>query len=121
MEVDGVLHAVVVRDGKISRQVVGPLEAAAVEVERSRFRLRRLAHGRSQHGPSLEVLGARLGDAILGSAQEFLGDRPVVMVPPSRLQALPWGLVPSFADRPVNVAPSAASWLRARRLRPPAD
>jgi tetratricopeptide (TPR) repeat protein len=121
VEVDGVLHAVVVRDGKISRQVVGPLEAAAVEVERSRFRLRRLAHGRSQHGPSLEVLGARLGDAILGSAQEFLGDRPVVMVPPSRLQALPWGLVPSFADRPVNVAPSAASWLRARRLRPPAD
>jgi tetratricopeptide (TPR) repeat protein len=125
IEVDGVLHAVVVRDGRITRHEVGPLAAAAVEVERSRFRLRWLAHGRShdrtQRGPSLDVLGTRLGDAILGSAQELLGDRPAVMVPPSRLQALPWGLVPTLASRAVNVVPSAATWLRARRLRPPAD
>jgi tetratricopeptide (TPR) repeat protein len=121
IDVDDVLHAVVVRDGKVSRHTVGPLPTAAVEVERSRFRLRWLAHGRSQRGPSLDVLGVRLGDAILGSAQELLGDRPVVMVPPARLQALPWGLLPSLADRPVNVVPSAATWLRARRLRPPAD
>ena len=43
------------------------------------------------------------------------------MVPPGRLQALPWGLLPSLADRPVNVVPSAATWLRARLLRPPSD
>ncbi|WUJ70525.1 CHAT domain-containing protein [Kribbella soli] len=141
IEVDGVLHAVVVRDGRITRHEVGPLAAAAVEVERSRFRLRWLAHARPQarpqggaadgaaggarareyRGPSLDVLGQRLGDAILGSAQELLGDRAVVMVPPSRLQALPWGLVPGLAERPVNVVPSAATWMRARRLRPPAD
>ncbi|MEV5965582.1 CHAT domain-containing tetratricopeptide repeat protein [Kribbella sp. NPDC051952] len=121
IEVDDVLQAVVVRDGVISRHTVGPIATAAVEVERSRFRLRWLAHGRSQRGPSLEVLGARLGAAILGPAQELLGDRPVVMVPPGRLQALPWGLLPSLADRPVNVVPSAATWLRARRLRPPSD
>ncbi|MGW6280214.1 CHAT domain-containing protein [Kribbella sp. NPDC055071] len=125
VEVDDVLQAVVVRDGTISRHVVGPVATAAVEVERSRFRLRWLAHGRSQgrsqRGPSLDVLGARLGDAILGSTQDLLGDRPVVMVPPGRLQALPWGLLPSLADRPVNVVPSAATWFRARRLRPPAD
>ncbi|TDW21761.1 CHAT domain-containing protein [Kribbella kalugense] len=124
IEVDGVLHAVVVRDGRITRHEVGPLAAAAIEVERSRFRLRWLAHGRSdrtQRGPSLDVLGTRLGSAILGPAQELLGDRPAVMVPPSRLQALPWGLVPALASRAVNVVPSAATWLRARRLRPPAD
>ena len=121
IEVDDVLQAVVVRDGNVSRHAVGPVSAAAVEVERSRFRLRWLAHGRSQRGPSLEVLGSRLGCAILGPAQELLGDRPVVMVPPGRLQALPWGLLPSLADRPVNVVPSAATWLRARRLRPPSD
>ncbi|MEV4262829.1 CHAT domain-containing tetratricopeptide repeat protein [Kribbella sp. NPDC049584] len=126
VEVDGVLHAVLVRDGRITRHEVGPLAAAAVEVERSRFRLRWLAHargarGREYRGPSLEVLGQRLGDAILGSVQELLGDRAVVMVPPGRLQALPWGLVPALAERPVNVVPSAATWLRARRLRPPAD
>ncbi|MFC6159794.1 CHAT domain-containing protein [Kribbella jiaozuonensis] len=126
IEVDGVLHAVVVRDGRITRHEVGPMASAAVEVERSRFRLRWLAHGRGargqvQRGPSLDVLGERLGGAILGSAVERLGDRAVVMVPPSRLQALPWGLMPALAERPVNVVPSAATWLRARRLRPPAD
>ncbi|WP_371402967.1 CHAT domain-containing protein [Kribbella sp. NBC_00662] len=135
IEVDGVLHAVVVRDGRITRHEVGPMAAAAVEVERSRFRLRWLAHarpqarphggrmagGRDYRGPSLDVLGQRLGDAILGAAVERLGDRAVVMVPPGRLQALPWGLVPALAERAVNVVPSAAVWLRARRLRPPAD
>jgi tetratricopeptide (TPR) repeat protein len=121
IEVDDVLHAVVVRDGKLSRHAVGPVSTAAVEVERSRFRLRWLAHGRSQRGPSLDVLGSRLGAAILGPAEALLGDRPVVMVPPGRLQALPWGLLPSLADRPVNVVPSAVTWLRARRLRPPSD
>jgi tetratricopeptide (TPR) repeat protein len=121
IDVDGRLHAVVVRDGRITRHPVGSLADAAVEVERSRFRLRWLAHGRSQRGPSLDVLGARLGTAILGPAQELLGDRPVVMVPPSRLQALPWGLVPALADRAVNVVPSAAAWLRARQVRPPSD
>ncbi|TDO58978.1 CHAT domain-containing protein [Kribbella sp. VKM Ac-2571] len=125
VEVGGVLHAVVVRDGRITRHEVGPLSAAALEVERSRFHLRRLAHGRAhgrpQGGPSLDVLGERLGDAILGPAQELLGDRPVVMVPPGRLHALPWGLVPALADRAVNVVPSAATWLRARQVRPPSD
>ncbi|MEU8224113.1 CHAT domain-containing tetratricopeptide repeat protein [Kribbella sp. NPDC048915] len=123
VEVDGVLHAVVVRDGRITQHEVGPLAAAALEVERSRFRLRRLAHarGHAQLGPSLDVLGTRLADAILGPAQEVFGDRPVVVVPPARLQALPWGLLPALGDRAVNVAPSAATWLRARRLRPPSD
>jgi tetratricopeptide (TPR) repeat protein len=127
VEVGGVLHAVVVRDGRITRHEVGPLTAAALEVERSRFRLRRLAHARpagtggGTPGPPLEVLGRRLADAILGSAQELLGDRPVVMVPPGRLHALPWGLIPGLADRAVNVVPAAAVWLRARKLRPPSD
>ncbi|WP_406053580.1 CHAT domain-containing protein [Kribbella sp. NBC_00889] len=121
IEIDGVLHAVVVRDGRISRLTVGPMAAAEIEVERSRFRLRWLAHGRSKSGPSLDVLGARLGSAILGPVQNVLGDRPVVIVPPARLQALPWGLVPSLDRRAVNVVPSAATWLRARRLQPPSD
>ncbi|WP_165956865.1 CHAT domain-containing protein [Kribbella antibiotica] len=119
--VGGTLHAVVAAGGELTRYEVGPLAAAAIEVERSRFRLRWLAHGRSRTGPSLEVLGARLGDAILGPVQKVLGDRAVVMVPPASLQAVPWALIPALADRPVNVVPSAAMWLRARRLRPPSD
>ncbi|GAA0581720.1 CHAT domain-containing protein [Kribbella sandramycini] len=121
LEVDGVLHAVVAAGGELTHYPVGGLAAAGVEVERSRFRLRWLAHGRSRSGPSLEVLGQRLGDAILGPVQGVLGDRDVVMVPPARLQALPWGLIPALEGRAVNVVPSAAVWLRARRLRPPAE
>ncbi|WP_405059661.1 CHAT domain-containing tetratricopeptide repeat protein [Kribbella sp. NBC_01505] len=121
IDVGGVLHAVVAADGQLTQHEVGPLGAAAVEVERSRFRLRWLAHGRSRTGPSLELLGGRLGDAILGPVQHVLGERPVVMVPPASLQAVPWALIPALADRPVNVVPSAAMWLRARRLRPPGE
>ncbi|GAA1575700.1 hypothetical protein GCM10009804_35600 [Kribbella hippodromi] len=143
VEVDGVLHAVVIRDGQLTHHEVGPLAAAALEVERSRFHLRRLAHARPHGGatgaagraaggvgagrrvggslPSLEVLGARLGRAVLGEALDEVGERAVVLVPPGRLQALPWGLVPGLAERVVNVVPSAAAWLRARRVRPPAD
>ncbi|HEY3507882.1 MULTISPECIES: CHAT domain-containing protein [Kribbella] len=121
VEVGGVLHAVVVRDGRISRHEVGTLAAAALEGERSRFHLRRLAHGRPlERGgrPSFEVLGRRLADAVLGSARALLGDRPVMVVPPGRLQALPWGLV---LNGTVSVVPSAAVWLRAREVRAPAE
>ncbi|MFC9691157.1 CHAT domain-containing protein [Kribbella sp. NPDC056951] len=121
IDIGGTLHAVVVADGELVRYEVGPMATAAVEVERSRFRLRWLAHGRSKSGPTLEVLGKRLGDAILGPVQDVLGKRAVVMVPPASLQAVPWAMVPALADRPVNVVASAAMWLRAQRLRPPAD
>lgn len=123
IEIAGTLHAVVVKDGRLTRHEVGPWATAALEVERCRFRLRRLAHvgpgGGTHRGPSLDVLGARLGEAILGPALDVIGDRRVVVVPPGRLQALPWGL--AVGDRAVNVVPSAAAWLRARRLRPPVD
>ncbi|MFD7159307.1 CHAT domain-containing protein [Kribbella sp. NPDC059898] len=143
VDVGGVLHAVVVRDGRITRHEVGPLAAAALEGERSRFHLRRLAHNRpptptpEPHPPgravagrrqvvgggggrlSFEVLGSRLADAVLGSARELIGDRPVVVVPPGRLQALPWGL--ALGEQAVNVVPSAAVWLRAREVRAPAE
>jgi CHAT domain-containing protein len=36
-------------------------------------------------------------------------------VPPGRLQAVPWRLLPRLRSRVVSVAPSATSWLRARR------
>ena len=44
-----------------------------------------------------------------------LGDGAVVLVPPSGLHAVPWGLLPSLQERVVSVAPSASSWLRARK------
>jgi tetratricopeptide (TPR) repeat protein len=119
VEVDGILHAIVVANGRVERHTVGPLRDAELEVERARFRLRRLAGSRPSAGPPLEVIGARLAAVLLGDAVTGLGEGPAVVVPPGRLQALPWTLLPPLAHRAVSVAPSAATWLRAHRLPPP--
>ena len=39
--------------------------------------------------------------------------------PTSRFHAVPWGLLPTLAERPVTTAPSAGLWLRARAARAP--
>jgi tetratricopeptide (TPR) repeat protein len=41
------------------------------------------------------------------------GDRRLVAVPTGVLLPLPWNLLPSLRGRPVEVAPSASTWLRA--------
>ena len=117
--VDGVLHAVVVAGRRVRLHTVGGIPGR--EVEMSRFALRRLAHGRPGPGQErvLEFRGARLEESLLGGLTAGLGDGPVVLIPPGRLRAVPWTLMPSLRDRVVTVAPSASTWLRARRMRPP--
>jgi CHAT domain len=41
-----------------------------------------------------------------------------VIVPPGRLNAVPWGMLPSLAGRAVSVAPSARAWCRASTAGP---
>src|SRR5262249_62063950 len=83
------------------------------------FGLRRLALG---HGPpealeaartAVEQAAARLDAALFGSLSDLVADRPVVLVPPAELQALPWSALPSCGKRQLTVAPSPARWLRA--------
>jgi CHAT domain-containing protein len=69
----------------------------------------------------LKYRGTELESSLLGDAAALLGDGPVVMVPPTWLPAVPWTLMPSLRDRVVTVAPSASTWLRARRRRPPLE
>ncbi|TWD79126.1 CHAT domain-containing protein [Kribbella amoyensis] len=118
VEVDEVLHAVVIAGSRLRRHTLGRLQDAELEVERARFRLRQLARTRPSAGPPLDVIGDRLAKVLLGDV-ELPDDAPVVVVPPGRLQALPWTLLPQLARRPVSVAPSAATWLTAHRLPPP--
>jgi tetratricopeptide (TPR) repeat protein len=120
VEVDDVLHAITVRGRRVRVHTVGGVPAR--EVEMNRFLLRRLAHGRMQPGDErvLAAGGTALESALLGPAASDLGDGPVVVVPPGRLGAVPWTLMPSLSDRVVTVAPSASTWLRARRKNPPA-
>jgi hypothetical protein len=60
-------------------------------------------------------MGEQLDRSLLGPAGDLLGDGNLVIVPPGRLHAVPWGLLPRLRSRAVSVAPSAASWLRARQ------
>ena len=45
---------------------------------------------------------------------------PVIVVPPGKLHAIPWALLPVLRDRVVSVAPSASAWMRAHAAAPPA-
>ncbi|WP_433040449.1 CHAT domain-containing protein [Dactylosporangium sp. CS-033363] len=118
--VDGTLFAVTARDGRTRLHEVGPVAAAVREVELARFLLRRLARGRPPRGSEdlLERAGECLQRAVLGPAAADVDGRPVVIAPPSPLHAVPWGMLPALRRLPWCVAPSAALWLRARRLPP---
>ena len=59
-------------------------------------------------------MGAHLERALLGDAARLCGAEPVVLVPPSTLHDVPWGLLPRLTETPLTVAPSAAMWLRAK-------
>jgi CHAT domain-containing protein/tetratricopeptide (TPR) repeat protein len=119
-EIDGVLYAVTVTGRRVRLHRVGTVPER--EVLHSRFLLRRLARGGPRPGEEQLVAhqGEQLEAGLLGPAAGDLRDGPVVVVPPARLQAVPWTLMPSLRDRAVTVAPSATAWLRARRKRPPA-
>jgi hypothetical protein len=109
----------------VRRFPAGRAEEAARELDFARFGLRRLAYNRpvGRAGTAvalLEPTGRRLERLFLGQAGRHLGSGLVVVVPPGRLHAVPWALLPSLRDRVLSVAPSARVWLRARRASPPA-
>jgi hypothetical protein len=125
VDIGGDLHALVCGAGKVRRFVAGRAEEAALEVDYARFGLTRIAYSRSEAQVEsaialLEATGRRLEQVFLGKASRHLGDGPVVVVPPGRLHAVPWALLPSLRDRVLSVAPSARVWLRARTADPPA-
>jgi len=121
VEVEGVLYAIIVADRRLRLHRVGGVPER--EIQLNRFVLRRLAHRPARPGDELvlKYRGTELESSLLGDAAALLGDGPVVMVPPSWLPAVPWTLMPSLRDRVVTVAPSASTWLRARRRRPPPE
>ena len=119
VEVDGVLHVITVADRRVRLHTVGGVPQD--EIRMSRFLLRRLARSTPRPGDEqmLAYRGTQLESSLLGSAAAELGDGPLVVIPPGRLQAVPWTLMPSLRDRVVTVAPSALTWARARHERPP--
>src|ERR1039457_7026605 len=102
----------------------GRTEDAIRAADFARFGLRRLARSRPEDDPDsalaiLKAAGPELQDALLGPAAGYLGDRPVVVVPPGKLHSIPWALLPALGDRVFSVAPSAGAWMRAHAAPPP--
>jgi tetratricopeptide (TPR) repeat protein len=115
VELDGVLHAATAGRAGFRLHTVGDAAAAAREVDFARFLLRRLADGRPVPSPAraLADAGRLLEQALLGSTAADLDSGAVVIVPPGRLHAIPWGMLPTLRTQSVSVSPSAAAWLRA--------
>lgn len=119
VEIDGDLQLLICAAGRVRRLPAGRITG---EVEFARSALRRLAYRPDERtGRVLRETGRRLQESLFGLAARHLGDGPIVIVPPGRLHAVPWAVLPALRDRPFTVAPSAADWLRARRAEPPVD
>jgi tetratricopeptide (TPR) repeat protein len=126
VDVDGTVHVLICRAGRVRQFTAGRTRDAISAADFARFALRRLARGRpgddlDSATAILKAAGPRLQDAIVGPAAALLGDEPVVIVPPGRLHAIPWALLPVLGGRKFSVAPSALAWQRAHRAPPPAD
>lgn len=124
VDVDGQLQVLVCGAGRVTRYPAGSLSETIEEVEYARFGLTRLAYGVSRTAPERLLAGlvdaaSGLAKLLLGPARDHLGSGRLVVVPPGRLHAVPWGLLPELHDRVVSVAPSAAIWLRAHQASAP--
>ncbi|HUD38800.1 MAG TPA: CHAT domain-containing protein [Streptosporangiaceae bacterium] len=125
VEVDGLVQVLVCGSGRVRQFAAGQVGDAAQAAAFACFALRRMARSRPGHEQDsataiVRSAGPKLSGALLGPAARHLGEGPVVVVPPARLHAIPWSLIPALADRAVSVAPSAAAWLQARAAARPA-
>jgi tetratricopeptide (TPR) repeat protein len=124
VDIDGALHVLVCGAGQVRQFTAGRTEEATRAAGMALFALRRFARNRPGYSvvgaqAILDAVGPKLQDALLGPGIRWLGEGPVVIVPPARLHSIPWALLPALRDRPVSVAPSAGAWMRGHDLTPP--
>jgi tetratricopeptide (TPR) repeat protein len=118
VDIDGHLHVLTCGAGRVRQFAAGRVSDVVRAADFARFALRRLARSRPGDDPDsalsiLAAAGPRLQQALLGPATRHLGDGPVIIVPPGKLQSIPWATLPALRDRVVSVAPSASAWMRA--------
>lgn len=116
VDVDGILHVLVVSKGRVRRVIAGETKAALELAEAGRFALRRAART-NRYAPG--DLGQRFQDAVLGKAVRMLSEGPVTISPTAALHGAPFALMPALTNRPFSLVPSAAQWLRARAVPTP--
>ncbi len=120
-DVGGQLYAVVASGGRLHLEHVGATQGAMHSLAHALFALRREVAGRGTYRLDLDEIGRRLELNLLGESVRLLRGGPVVVVPTGKLHAVPWSLLPSLRERATSVAPSASTWLRARRAAQPTE
>ena len=120
VDIEGQLHVLVCGNGTVRRFPAGTTEQAAREVRFARFVLKRLAYGPAAPSPEevhhrLARMGETLERVLLGEAAAHLGDAQGGRRTARKTACRAVGLLPHLRSRAVSVAPSAASWLRAKR------
>jgi CHAT domain-containing protein len=113
LALDGVLHAAVVAEGRVTLHRLGTVAEAENHLAALRHGLRRVAHSSRTAAAAATLVEhkAKQLDALLLHPLRL--DGPLVIVPTGTLHALPWPALPSLTGRPVCVAPSATLWHRA--------
>ena len=116
VELNGVLSALTLVDGRLTLHELGPVDATA-ELGWLRFALARLARGGNSAPQRAALLdnahaaAAALDAALIEPILATLGEAPLVLVPTGSLHAIPWAALPSLRGRPIVVAPSLSVWL----------
>lgn len=119
VEVDGGMHALVVRSGRTRLHQLASSGAVHEQVRRARADLDILAQSR---------VPAALMAAVRGSFERSVAELDRTLLAPLRVEGerlvvvstgvlgqLPWGALPSLRGVPVVVAPSATAWLSAHQ------
>lgn len=110
IDIDDVLHVVVVTKGRARHVVVGETRKALELAEAGAFALRKAARtGRFAPGD----LGRRFQEAVLGDAVRLLPDGALTISPTPVLHGAPFALMPVLMRRPFSIVPSATQWMRA--------
>lgn len=126
VEVDDVLQAVTLIDGRLRLHRLGTVAHTRGLADALSLALYRLASARPGTGGAagwarLRRVAGQLDEVLLGPLTCHLGDRSLVLVPTGALQAVPWSALPSCTGRPITLAPSAALWHTAQQRPAPAD
>jgi tetratricopeptide (TPR) repeat protein len=110
--IDGMLHVVIVVDGRIRVRDLGSFAVVRELLDRLPFVLRRLTRPATAQSrlAATELLRSTVAelDAALFAPIPEIGDRDLALIPTGPLQSVPWALLPSCTGRPITVAPSAA-------------
>ncbi|WP_327590285.1 CHAT domain-containing protein [Nonomuraea sp. NBC_00507] len=112
------LLAVLITGERVVLRRLGAVRAVEEAIVRLRYAVRRRSEARERpdlrRDKDLQIVAGELEQLVFRPLAADLGDAPLVVVPVGALHTLPWGALPFLRGRPVSVAASAASWVRAR-------